>query len=603
MVVSMPRPPMNERKKKATPRTSIPKINPVTRKKKNKQLTSVGNYTIEETLGEGTFGKVKKGTHILTGERVAIKILEKSKIKTEADLTRITREIKILKRIHHVNCIRLLEVIDTPQQIFLMTEFLDGGEIFDYIVKRSRLAENEASVFLGQILDGLEYLHKNHVIHRDLKPENLLLQRQIDGSWGIKIADYGLSNTNEENILLKTACGSPCYAAPEMIAGKHYEGSKSDIWSLGVVLYALICGYLPFEDGDTSVLYRKILGAKYKCPRFLSIEAQDLLSKILDTNPSTRITIAGIRNHVWMRKHEQLVKNQVTPPVNSKLGAYDEEIIRKLILLGLDTDFITASLSQCLHNSATTSYFLLAEKKRFMTNQIEKLPSQLEDIGTSVEKLDGMESRTEKVEEIEPSCAKVENIKPPAENLQDFEPPVEKVQETSIQEKIQEISIQEKIQETSIQEKIQETSIQEKIQETSIQEKIQETSIQEKIQETSIQEKTQETPIQEKIQETPIQEKIQETPIQEKIEIEESKVDVAEDFDLEIEKLAAQVEKLSETVENRNIDCKTASKQKVDAEIKVEKENHIQAPERPRMSYPSRSRAPNSQRNVVDLKP
>jgi 5'-AMP-activated protein kinase catalytic alpha subunit len=138
-------------------------------------------------------------------------------------------------------------------------EFCQGGEVFDYIVSKTRLEEEEASKFFQEIIAGIEYLHKLRVVHRDLKPENLLLDHQNN----IKVVDFGLSNTYKKNELLKTACGSPCYAAPEMIAGKKYESVKVDIWSSGVILFALVCGYLPFEDENTGNLYKKILNGDY----------------------------------------------------------------------------------------------------------------------------------------------------------------------------------------------------------------------------------------------------------------------------------------------------------------------------------------------------
>ncbi|CAM9301152.1 unnamed protein product, partial [Chrysoparadoxa australica] len=169
---------------------------------------------------------------------------------------------------------------------------------FDFIVRHQRLHEPQACYLFEQLLDGVEYLHKNDVTHRDLKPENLLLQSS-KGGWRLKIIDFGLSNTHEGGRLLETACGSPCYAAPEMIAGKKYVGPKADIWSMGVVLFTLVAGYLPFEDPNTSLLYKKILAGAYTCPKWLSAEAVELLHGILNTDPATRETIASIRKYRW----------------------------------------------------------------------------------------------------------------------------------------------------------------------------------------------------------------------------------------------------------------------------------------------------------------
>lgn len=173
-------------------------------------------YILKEIIGEGTFGKVKLGIHVLTQEKVAIKILEKRKIVDQDDVNRVNREVQILKRIRHPHIIQLLDLIETEDFIYLIMEYAQNGELFEYIVQNQRLNEHETSQFLQQLLSGVEYLHKFHgVVHRDLKPENLLL----DYNNNIKIADFGLSNVYQKNELLNTACGSPCYAAPEMIAG------------------------------------------------------------------------------------------------------------------------------------------------------------------------------------------------------------------------------------------------------------------------------------------------------------------------------------------------------------------------------------------------
>jgi 5'-AMP-activated protein kinase, catalytic alpha subunit len=216
---------------------------------------------------------VRLGTHIPTNQRVAVKTLQKEKIVEQADIERVTREICILKILRHPNIIQLYEVpppptqiIETKTDIHLIMEYADGGELFDYIVKKKRLDENEAIFFMQQILSGVEYIHKNGIVHRDLKPENLLL----DSNRNIKIVDFGLSNQYKQGEKLKTACGSPCYAAPEMIAGKRYECLNVDIWSCGIILYAMLCGYLPFEDPNTNKLYKKIMAGEYEVPKILT---------------------------------------------------------------------------------------------------------------------------------------------------------------------------------------------------------------------------------------------------------------------------------------------------------------------------------------------
>lgn len=269
-----------------------------------------------ETIGKGTFGKVKLGLHLLTGEKVAVKMLEKKRIVQAADVERVAREIKILKRNRHQNVIQLYEVIDSPDRIFLIMEHVDGGEMFEYIVAHHRIREPEAAFLFRQIVDGLAYLHSNEITHRDLKPENLLLQSNLNHNHNnrqpqqqstpppsnllVKIVDFGLSNIHDGGRLLRTACGSPCYAAPEMIQGRMYHGPVADMWSLGVVLFAMVCGFLPFEDSNTNLLYKKILSANYKMPTFLSANAQDLIRRILETDPEKRYTVDKIRQHPWL---------------------------------------------------------------------------------------------------------------------------------------------------------------------------------------------------------------------------------------------------------------------------------------------------------------
>jgi 5'-AMP-activated protein kinase catalytic alpha subunit len=327
---------------------------------------TVGHYMLGKTIGEGTFGKVKMGTHILTGEKVAVKVLEKSRICEKADVTRVAREIKILKRNLHHNVIQLFEVLDTPATIYLIMENADRGELFDYIVAHQRVEEPQACFFFHQIIDGVDYLHQMEVTHRDLKPENLLLQNSSRGLI-IKIVDFGLSNTHDRGRKLKTACGSPCYAAPEMIAGngeKYYEGPKADLWSVGVILFALVCGYLPFEDANTTKLYKKILAGDYTAPKWISPEVRDLISKILNTNPITRYTIANIRKHNWYNAIDMKQAPAVDKPGE---GEIDEVVIVECEKLGLNRQALTESIIAGHHNNATTTYYLL-KKKLFREN-------------------------------------------------------------------------------------------------------------------------------------------------------------------------------------------------------------------------------------------
>ena len=313
------------------------------------------------TIGEGTFGKVKLGTHIHTEEKVAIKVLEKDRICDVSDVERVSREIHILKLIRHPNIIQLYEVIpiqiiETPKKLYLIMEYASGGELFDYIVKNNKLKEKEACRFFHQLIAGIEYIHRLHIVHRDLKPENLLL----DHNNNIKIVDFGLSNTYKEGELLKTACGSPCYAAPEMIAGKKYVGVQVDVWSAGVILFAAVCGYLPFEDPNTSQLYKKILSGDYKFPKFISPTCKDFSEKILNIDPDKRLSIEGIRKHEWFLQLSEEIKPGI-------LIGYDHIIVDPTVLgqlekYKIDLDFTKKCLEANKHNNCTTSYYLLLKK-------------------------------------------------------------------------------------------------------------------------------------------------------------------------------------------------------------------------------------------------
>lgn len=308
-----------------------------------------------KTIGEGTFGKVKLGTHILTGERVAVKVLEKERIVDTADVERVAREIHILKLIRHPHMIQLYEIIETPRQLYLIMEYACGGELFEYIVQHGRAQEREACRFLHQILAGIEKVHSMRVVHRDLKPENLLLDERQD----IKIVDFGLSNTYREGQLLQTACGSPCYAAPEMIAGHKYVPSMVDIWSCGVILFALVCGYLPFEDQSHADLYKKILNAEYEMPNFVSKDVADLISGMLTTDPTQRMTLDAIRQHVWYR---QIPEASIRDTLDTSV--LDEEILEQLDTYGFQRDYAVKCLQTNKHNHVTTTYYLLKEKRR-----------------------------------------------------------------------------------------------------------------------------------------------------------------------------------------------------------------------------------------------
>lgn len=278
--------------------------------------TIINNYIIKQTIGKGTFGKVKLGIHVPTNEKVAIKILEKSKMVEKDDFERVGREMSIIQSLHHQNVIKIQDIFENEDNFYIVMEYCEGGELFNYIVKKRRLSDEEASFFYYQIINGLEYIHSKGVVHRDLKPENLLLGKDNI----LKIIDFGLSNYFDKK-LLSTPCGSPCYASPEMVSGHRYNGFRIDVWSTGIILYAMLCGYLPFEDKDNEVLFKTILECNVDYPRCLSGASRDLMKKILVTNPDKRITIKEIKKHRFYLKGEKLFNMKFHPELtvtNSK---------------------------------------------------------------------------------------------------------------------------------------------------------------------------------------------------------------------------------------------------------------------------------------------
>ena len=316
----------------------------------------IDDYIIKNTIGKGTFSTVKLGEHIKTKQKVAIKILNKEKIKEKEDLERIKREIKILQMMDHPNIIKTYKISENAKNYYIIMEYCDGGELFNYIVEKEKLDENEASMFFYQLISALEYIHSLGITHRDLKPENLLLVNNKI----IKIIDFGLSNYFNGEKQLETPCGSPSYASPEIIKGEAYNGFNIDIWASGIILFAMLCGYLPFDDDeeeedddedeagkhsseddinrksskeissddseDNEVLFQKILEGKLEFPSHLSSDAVDLMKKILVVDPNKRIQIKDIKKHKFfllgqknfLLNQKNILQHQTSKDENSK---------------------------------------------------------------------------------------------------------------------------------------------------------------------------------------------------------------------------------------------------------------------------------------------
>lgn len=311
------------------------------------------SYELHETIGSGGFAKVKLATHTLTGEKVAIKIMDKKALGD--DLPRVKVEINAMKELRHQHICQLMQVIETDEKIFMILEYCPGGELFDYIVAKDRLSESEARFFFRQIIAALAYIHSKGYAHRDLKPENLLL----DDNQCLKLIDFGLCAKplgGMEN-LLSTCCGSPAYAAPELICGKNYLGAEADLWSMGVLLYALLCGYLPFDDDNINLLYKKIQNGKYELPTWLSHDSVNLLGDLLQTDPKRRITMQQLVYHPWVLKG---YSSNVDWQTRYYFKDLERDCLSEIALyFNKATKEITEHISLWSYDFLTATYFLL----------------------------------------------------------------------------------------------------------------------------------------------------------------------------------------------------------------------------------------------------
>ncbi|GLT55361.1 hypothetical protein SLA2020_284920 [Shorea laevis] len=276
----------------------------------NSVLRKVGKYEVGRTIGEGTFAKVKFARNTETGESVAVKVMAKSTILKHKMVDQIKREISIMKIVRHPNIVSLHEVLASQTKIYIILEFVTGGELFDKIVHQGKLPENECRRFFQQLIDAVEHCHNKGVYHRDLKPENLLL----NAYGNLKVSDFGLSALPLKGVdLLHTTCGTPNYVAPEVLGNQGYDGAAADVWSCGVILYVLMAGYLPFDEFDLPTLYKK---QNFLVHVGFPPEFKLLIHKILDPNPKTRIRIEGIKKDPWFCKNYVPVGHKEDEEVN-----------------------------------------------------------------------------------------------------------------------------------------------------------------------------------------------------------------------------------------------------------------------------------------------
>ncbi|KAH8398586.1 hypothetical protein KR222_005348 [Zaprionus bogoriensis] len=315
----------------------------------------IGKYKLIKTIGKGNFAKVKLAKHLPTGKEVAIKIIDKTQL-NPGSLQKLFREVRIMKMLDHPNIVKLFQVIETEKTLYLIMEYASGGEVFDYLVLHGRMKEKEARVKFRQIVSAVQYCHQKRIIHRDLKAENLLLDSELN----IKIADFGFSNEFTPGSKLDTFCGSPPYAAPELFQGKKYDGPEVDVWSLGVILYTLVSGSLPFDGSTLRELRERVLRGKYRIPFYMSTDCENLLRKFLVLNPAKRASLETIMGDKWMNMGFE--DDELKPYIEPKQDLADPKRIEALVAMGYNRQEIEASLSQVRYDDVFATYLLLGRK-------------------------------------------------------------------------------------------------------------------------------------------------------------------------------------------------------------------------------------------------
>uniref|UniRef100_A0A673CGL7 non-specific serine/threonine protein kinase n=1 Tax=Sphaeramia orbicularis TaxID=375764 RepID=A0A673CGL7_9TELE len=312
----------------------------------------IGNYRLLKTIGKGNFAKVKLARHTLTGREVAIKIIDKTQLNPSS-----LQKVVVLRECRQMsNKVKLFEVIESEKTLYLVMEYASGGEVFDYLVAHGRMKEKEARAKFRQIVSAVEYCHQKRIVHRDLKAENLLL----DADMNIKIADFGFSNEFTLGSKLDTFCGSPPYAAPELFQGKKYDGPEVDVWSLGVILYTLVSGSLPFDGQNLKELRERVLRGKYRIPFYMSTDCENLLKKLLVLNPGKRSSLQQIMEDRWMNAGYD--KEDLKPYSEPEPEFNDLKRIELMETMGFPPEEVRTALEGQKYNEATATYLLLGKK-------------------------------------------------------------------------------------------------------------------------------------------------------------------------------------------------------------------------------------------------
>ena len=317
----------------------------------------IGDYRLGSEIGSGAFGKVVLGKHTLTGESVAVKILDKIILsQTPEDYELVKQEISILKIVKHKYIVRLYQIMQTAQHIYIIMEYCEGKDLMDYILSKQRLSELETLKYFHQLINALFYLHSQNIAHRDVKIDNMLLDKNMD----LKLVDFGLSTKYSDENLLDQPCGTVVYAAPEVLEGNEYHGMLADVWSSGIVLYGMASGYLPFSDKDDEVNKKDVLEGKIDIPEFFSPLLKDLLKHMLDINPITRYTLQEIKQHPWFN----LTKANLIPGIIIGYNTIpvDENILNLCVAYNADKDKVEQSVKNNRYDSGSALYYLLVRK-------------------------------------------------------------------------------------------------------------------------------------------------------------------------------------------------------------------------------------------------
>ena len=323
----------------------------------NLTIKQIGDYALGEEIGSGAFGKVVLGKHILTGEKVAIKILDKMILnQTPEDYELVKKEISILKLVKHKFIVQLYEIMQTAQHIFIIMEYCEGKEIMDYILTKTRLSELESLKYFQQLINTLFYLHSQNIAHRDVKIDNILLDKNHD----LKLIDFGLSTKYTDDSLLDQPCGTIVYAAPEVLEGKEYHGMLADVWSSGIVLFGMLAGFLPFSDKNDDVNKNQVIKGEIKFPDFFPDLVTDLLKHMLDVDPMTRYTLQEIKDHPWFNSNDYILIPGII--IDYNIIPVDEKILNLCVTYNKDKNEVFDSVRNNKHDSNSALYYLLVKK-------------------------------------------------------------------------------------------------------------------------------------------------------------------------------------------------------------------------------------------------